>query len=77
MATNGRPIWSSDVPISMPEATGDEVIVPMYGFAMSQYRLVHDLTAAEYADLRVPIYAPEQPGLPEVRGDAYIDEVSK
>lgn len=64
-----RPIWSSDVPISMPEPTGDTALVPMYGFAMSQYRLVHDLTPAEYEDLRVTVAGPIDPGLTEVRGD--------
>lgn len=64
-----RPVWSADCPVSMPEPTGDNVLVPMYGFGMSQYRLVHDLTSTEYADLRVPVYAPHDPGLPTVRGD--------
>lgn len=68
MPTN-RPVWSADCPVSMPEPTGDDKIVGMYGFAMSQYRLIHDISQVEYADLRVPIYAPKDPGLPVVRGD--------
>lgn len=66
---SNRPVWSADCPVSMPEPTGDTTLVPMYGFAMSQYRLIHDITQAEYSDLRVPIYAPKDPGLPTVRGD--------
>lgn len=70
---DSRPVWSADCPVSMPEPTGDTSIVLMYGFAMSQYRLVHDITSTEYAELRVPIYAPRDPGLPVVRGDEGAD----
>jgi hypothetical protein len=45
----------------------------MFGFAMSQYRLVHSITKAEYDELRVPIYAPKNPGLTQVRGDEEVD----
>lgn len=69
-----RPIWSADVPVSMPEPTGDDIVVPMFGFAMSQYRLIHDITPVEYAELRVPIFRPEYPGLTEVRGDGNVDQ---
>lgn len=48
-------------------------MVPMFGFGMTQYRLVHDLTEAEYAELSVPVYAPApQPGS-MVMDDAAID----
>lgn len=71
--TTNRPIWSSDVPISMPEPTGDTAIVPMYGFAMSQYRLIHDLTPVEYEALRITIASPLDPSLPEIRGDEGLE----
>jgi hypothetical protein len=64
-----RPIWSADCRVSMPEPTGDTEIVPMYGFAMSQYRLVHSISSVEYEELRVPIYSPFDPSLPEDHGD--------
>lgn len=62
MAVTDRPAWGADVPISMPVPTGDSVMVEMYGFGMSQYRLVHDLSAAEYEALSVPVYAPVRSG---------------
>lgn len=71
--TNDRPVWSADTPVSMPEPTGDTEIVQMFGFAMSQYRLIHSITKAEYDELRVPIYAPKDPGLTQVRGDEEVD----
>jgi hypothetical protein len=49
----------------------------MYGFGMTQYRLVHDLTSAEYEDLAVPVYAPDSPQGSEVAGDAGIDATGK
>jgi hypothetical protein len=66
---NSRPVWSADCPVSMPEPTGDEVIVAMYGFGMSQYRLVHDITSVEYEELRVVVGSPHDPSLREVPGD--------
>lgn len=59
MATTDRPVWGSDVPISMPVAAAEDVMVPMFGFGMTRYRLVHDITAAELEDLRVPVYGPD------------------
>jgi hypothetical protein len=70
---NDRPIWSADTPVSMPEPVPEDGLVAMYGFKMTQYRLAHDITEAEYSDLRVPIYGPKDPGLPEVRGDEGAD----
>jgi hypothetical protein len=75
MPTN-RPVWSADCPVSMPEPADEVSIVPMYGFAMTQYRLVHDLSRVEYADLRVPICEPHDPSRPEVRGDAAANRLS-
>lgn len=72
MATT-RPLWGADCPISLPLPSGDPVLVPMQGFAMSQFRLVHDITAKEYEDLSVPVYAPYDPSLPTVADDAELD----
>jgi hypothetical protein len=57
----------------MPVPSGDPVIVPMYGFSMTQYRLVHDLTAAEYEELAVPVFAPPDPSVPVIADDAELD----
>jgi hypothetical protein len=55
-----RPVWGADCPVSMPlPAPADETkLVGMGGFAMTQYRLIHDITAVEYEELSVPVYAP-------------------
>lgn len=71
MAVTDRPAWGADVPISMPLPAGEDVMVPMFGFGMTQYRLVHDLSRAEYEALSVPVYAPQAGGL--VLDDAGID----
>jgi hypothetical protein len=73
MAAGDRPVWGSDVPISMPLPSGEAEMVPMFGFAMTQYRLVHSITQAEYEELSLPVYAPENPTGQVVRGDAAID----
>lgn len=39
---------------------------------MTQYRLVHDITPAEYESLAVPVYAPVNPAN-QVADDAGID----
>ena len=72
MATT-RPVWGADCPISMPVPSGDPILVPMFGFAMTQNRLVHDLTAAEYESLAVPVYTPYNPAGPSVADDAELD----
>jgi hypothetical protein len=56
----------------MPLPVDEERLVGMYGFAMTQYRLVHDITRVEYEALAVPVYAPEDPAV-VIRGDAAID----
>ncbi len=73
--TTTRPVWGADVPISMPlpPADGEDILVPMYGFGMTQYRLVHDLTQTEYQALQVPVFAPQDPAMPVIRDDAAID----
>lgn len=72
MPVADRPAWASDVPISMPLPAGEAVMVPMMGFGMTQYRLVPDMTAAEYESLAVPVYAPAAAG-PVVMDSAGID----
>jgi hypothetical protein len=57
----------------MPVPASEAVMVPMFGFGMTQYRLVHDLSGAEYEALSVPVYAPEAPTGAVVAGDAAID----
>ena len=69
------PVWGADCPISMPMPSGDPVLVPMFGFAMSQFRLVHDITAAEYEAMAVPIYAPVNSAT-AVADDAALDAVT-
>jgi hypothetical protein len=77
MAVTNRPAWGADVPISMPVPVDEDVIVPMFGFGMTQYRLVPDMTSAEYEDLSVPVYAPDLPQGSEVAGDAGIDATGR
>lgn len=55
------PNWSSDVPISIPQPPANPILVPMFGFGMTELGLAHDLTDGEYEFLRTPSYAPELP----------------
>jgi hypothetical protein len=73
MAITDRPVWGSDVPISMPVAAPEAVMVPMMGFGMTQYRLVHDVTATELETLGVPVYAPEAAPADSVADDSDLD----
>jgi hypothetical protein len=59
-STVPRPVWGADCPISMPlPAPASEArLIEMGGFSFTQYRLVHTITAAEYEELAVPVYAP-------------------
>lgn len=59
--SNSPPVWSSDSPISAPQPPANQIIVPMFGFGMTEFGLVHDLTDAEYEYLRSPSYAPHRP----------------
>jgi hypothetical protein len=77
MPFNTAPVWGSDVPISMPLPAAEPVMVQMYGFGMTQYRLVHDLSQADYEALAVPVYAPANPTGNVVPGDANIDATGK
>jgi hypothetical protein len=62
MANAQPPVWSSDVPISIPQAPADQVLIPMFGFGFTRFGLVHDLTEVEQEYLRTPSYSPERPG---------------
>ena len=75
MSTTSRPVWGADVPISMPLPVPAEetVLVDMYGLGMTQFRLVHQLTAREYEALSVPVWQPEDPHQDVVFDDESID----
>jgi hypothetical protein len=60
----------------MPVPSGEDVQVPMFGFAMTQFRLVHDITANEYEELGVPVYAPSTGSVTVVADDARIDNAA-
>lgn len=77
MAVTDRPAWGADVPISMPVPASETPMVPMFGFSMTQYRLVHDISAAEYEALSVPVYGPVQQAGGAVADDAAIDARSR
>lgn len=77
MAVTDRAAWGADVPVSMPLPAAEQVMVTMYGFAMTQYRLVHDLTAAEYEALAVPVYGPVRATPDIVADDAALDATGK
>lgn len=42
----------------VPPPAREAKLVNMYGFSMTQYRLVHNLSQVEYEALSVPVYAP-------------------
>lgn len=71
MAVTDRPAWGSDVPISMPLPADEPQMVQMHGFAMTQYRLVHAISGADYEALSVPVYAPDAP-TGDVSADDYL-----
>jgi hypothetical protein len=77
MPFNTPPSWGADVPISMPVPADEPVMVDMYGFGMTQYRLVHSLSQSDYESLAVPVYAPVAPSGGTVAGDADIDATGK
>lgn len=77
MPFNTPPVWGSDVPISMPLPAAEPVMVPMYGFGMTQYRLVHQLSQVDYESLAVPVFAPASPTGKVIPGDAGIDATGK
>lgn len=77
MPFNTPPAWGSDVPVSMPRPAAEPVMVEMFGFGMTQYRLVHQLSQADYESLAVPVYAPARPTGETVPGDAILDATGR
>jgi hypothetical protein len=63
------PAWSSDVPISIPQPPTESILVPMFGFGVTQLGIVHDLSEVEYDFLRTPSYSPELPN-----DDTFFDD---
>jgi hypothetical protein len=61
----------------MPLPAAEPVMVQMYGFGITQYRLVHVLSQADYESLAVPVYAPASPTGNVIPGDAGIDGAAK
>lgn len=55
-----RPVWGADCPVSMPlpPPAGEARLVNMFGFSMTQWRLVHNISATDYENLAVPVFAP-------------------
>jgi hypothetical protein len=72
-----RPVWGADCPVSMPlpPPAGETKLVSMGGFAMTQYRLVHDISGTDYERLAVPVYAPSAGAV--IADDAGIDQRSR
>lgn len=68
-------VWAADVPVSMPvpPPQGETTIIDMYGFGMTQFRLVHNLTQREYEQLSVPVYQPVDLSQPVSQDDIGID----
>jgi hypothetical protein len=68
-----KPVWGADCPVSMPLPVpqSETKLVGMHGFSMTQYRMVHDITQAEYEGLAVPVYSPVNPGA-QVAGDVNV-----
>ena len=58
MTTPGA-YWGTDVPISMPEPTTDDVLIDMGAYGFSENGLVHNLTPADLEDYMMPTFAPE------------------
>ncbi len=66
--------WSSDVPVSMPIPSDNEVGVKMSGFAMTDGGLAHDITHDSYMRLSVPDFAPRAVPREVVYYDGIDDE---
>lgn len=52
--------WSSDVPISMPIPTDQEVGVDMSGFVFTVGGIAHGITHDTYARLSTPDFSPSR-----------------
>ena len=66
--------WGTSVPISMPQPTEDDVIVPMFGFGYSKYGIRHDITREELLRYRRPTFAPISDPAQVVYEDEWADE---
>jgi hypothetical protein len=51
--------WGTDVPISMPEPTTDDVIIDMGAHGFSINGLVHNLSQSDLEDYMMPTFTPE------------------
>lgn len=58
--TGSETPWSSDVPVSMPLPSDQEVGVKMSGFVFTAGGMAHDITPESYSRLSTPTFAPTQ-----------------
>jgi hypothetical protein len=65
--------WSADVPISMPQPSTHQNVVPMFGFAYNQYGISHDINTVDYMNFRRPAMAPDATPGSAVHDDADVD----
>jgi hypothetical protein len=72
----GSSSWGSDVPISMPQPSGESVLVQMFGFGYTQYGLVHDLNSLDYMSARRPASPPDVDPASEILDDAELDDIT-
>jgi hypothetical protein len=64
-----KPVWAADTPVSMPEPSEHPPMVEMFGWVFTPFGLAHGITEAEYRELRIPHFAPQDPSQNVVRGD--------
>lgn len=53
-------LWACDVPISMPEATTDFVLIDMGAHGFSINGIVHNLSQADLENYTTPTYSPRE-----------------
>lgn len=63
--------WGADVPVSLPQPLAEDNpgVIPMDGFCFTESGLFFDLSAADYARISTPSYAPVQPKQQVIRYD--------
>jgi hypothetical protein len=66
--------WGASTPISMPQPTDDDVLVPMFGFGYTKYGIRHDLTSEDYMRYRRPTFAPASDPSNEIFEDEWVDD---
>lgn len=66
--------WSADVPISMPQPSAHDVLVPMFGFGYNQFGISHDINEVDYMNLRRPAQAPDVDPAHVIEDDAHLDD---